>query len=96
MKASALYTCRNLKRRCKADINAAILETAASGEVPRSKIYYKSYLTYQRLRACMTLLVDSGLIECIDCKNNRLCRTTEKGLLFLQAYNNMIKLLDQT
>jgi predicted transcriptional regulator len=96
MKASTLYTYRNLKHRCKTDILATILEAAASGEVPKSKIFYNSFLTYQRLRACMRLLVESRLIECIDCKDKRLYRTTKKGILFLQAYNGMIELLDRS
>jgi predicted transcriptional regulator len=83
-----------LKYRCKADIIAVILETAASGEVPKSKIYYKSFLTYQRLRGYLTLLIESGLIQCIDYKDRRLYKTTENGILFLQAYNGMRELID--
>jgi predicted transcriptional regulator len=96
MKASTLYTYRNVKHRCKPDIIATILETAASGEVPKSKIYYRSFLTYQRLRVCMKLLLENGLIEYFDHKDKRVYKTTEKGILFLQAYNGMIELLDQT
>ena len=81
-----------LKYRCKADIIAAILETAASGEVPKSKIYYKSFLTYQRLRGYMMLLLESGLIQYFDYKDTRLYKTTEKGILFLQAYTGMREL----
>jgi predicted transcriptional regulator len=80
MKTSTLYTCRNLKHRCKADIIATILEAAAGGVAPKSKIYYKSFLTYQRLRAYMRLLVESRLIECIDCNDNRSYKTTKKGI----------------
>ena len=83
-----------LKYRCKADIIATILETAAGGEVPKSKIYYKSFLTYQRLRGYMTLLIDGGLIEYLDYKDKRVYKTTEKGILFLQAYNGMRELID--
>jgi predicted transcriptional regulator len=90
---STLYTFPDLKHRYQADIIAAILEAAASGEVPKSKLYHKSFLTYNRLKACMRLLVTSGLIECIECKDFRSYRTTEKGMLFLQAYNGMVELL---
>jgi predicted transcriptional regulator len=83
-----------LKYRCKADIIAVILETAASGEVPKSKIYYKSFLTYQRLRGYMTLLIEGGLIEYFDYKDKRVYKTTEKGILFLQAYNCIRELID--
>ena len=83
-----------LKYRCKADIIATILETAAGGEVPKSKIYYKSFLTYQRLRGYMTLLIDGGLIEYFDYKDKRVYKTTEKGIHFLQAYNGIRELID--
>jgi predicted transcriptional regulator len=83
-----------LKHRCKADIIAVILETAASGQVPKSKIYYKSFLTYQRLRGYMSLLIESGLIEYSDYEDTRVYKTTDNGILFLQAYNNMRELID--
>jgi predicted transcriptional regulator len=83
-----------LKHRCKADIIAVILEAAASGPVPKSKIYYKSFLTYQRLRGYMSLLTESVLIEYSDYKGTRVYKTTDKGILFLQAYNNMRELID--
>jgi predicted transcriptional regulator len=83
-----------LKHRCKADIFAVILETAASGQVQKSKIYYNSFLTYQRLKRYMSLLIGAGLIQHVDYKDNRVYRTTEKGMLFLQAYKNMKELID--
>ena len=81
------------KYRCKADIIAIILETAASGEVPKSKMYYKSFLTYKRLIGYMTLLVESGLVEYIDYKDRRLYKTTDKGIHFLRAYYGMRELI---
>lgn len=83
-----------LKYRCKTDIIAVILETAASGEVPKSKIYYRSFLTYQRLRGYMTLLIEGGLIEYFDYKDKRVYKTTEKGMFFLQAYSSIRELID--
>ena len=81
------------KYRCKTDIIAEILQIAASGEVPKSAIYYNSFLTYQRLRGYMTLLVDSGLIEYIDYTGKRLYKTTEKGIHLLRAYYSMRELI---
>jgi predicted transcriptional regulator len=83
-----------LKHRCKADIFAVILETAASGQVQKSKIYYNSFLTYQRLKRYMSVLIGAGLIQHFDYKDNRLYKTTEKGILFLQAYKSMKELID--
>ena len=40
------------KYRCKADIIAAILQAAASDEVPKSALYYNSFLSYK-----LTLLI---------------------------------------
>jgi predicted transcriptional regulator len=83
-----------LKHRCKADIFAVILETAASGQVQKSKIYYNSFLTYQRLKRYLSLLIEAGLIQHFDYKDNRVYKTTEKGMLFLQAYKSMKELID--
>ena len=83
-----------IKYRCKADIIAVILETAAGGEVPKSRIYYKSFLTYQRLRRYMMLLLESGLMEYSNYKDKRLYKTTEKGIHFLHAYNSVTELID--
>jgi predicted transcriptional regulator len=55
--------------RCKADIIAAILQAAASGEVTKSALYYNSFLTYHRLREYMILLLGNELIEYIDYKD---------------------------
>jgi predicted transcriptional regulator len=81
------------KYRCKVDVIAVILEIAASGEVPKSKIYYNLFLTYQRLRGYMTLLIEAGLIEYSDYKDKRAYKTTDKGILFLQDYNGIRDLI---
>jgi predicted transcriptional regulator len=81
------------KHRCKTDIAAVILESAASGAVTKSKIYYRSFLTYNRLKGYMKLLIENGLIECFDYEDNRLYRTTDKGISFLQAYNGIRELI---
>jgi predicted transcriptional regulator len=75
----------SLKHRSKADITAVILETAVSGAVTKSKIYYRSFLTYNRLKGYMSLLLENRLIEYLE--RDRLYKTTEKGMHFLQAYN---------
>ena len=38
------------KHRCKADIIAIILEAAVTGGTTKAKIYYRSFMTYQRLK----------------------------------------------
>ena len=42
----------------------------------------------------MSLLIESGLIEYSDYKDTRVYKTTDNGILFLQAYNNMRELIN--
>jgi predicted transcriptional regulator len=80
------------KHRCKADIMAIILDTAASGGTTKAKIYYRSFMTYQRLKGYLLLLEQNGLIEYL--KEEQLYKTTDKGMRALQAYNAMRELID--
>jgi predicted transcriptional regulator len=81
-----------LKHRCKADIIAIILEAASSGGTTKSKIYYRCFMTYQRLKGYLLLLEENGLIEYSS--EECLYKTTHKGILALQAYFGMRELID--
>jgi predicted transcriptional regulator len=85
---------RRIKYRNRLDILAAILEATASGKATRSNIYHKSFLTYDRLRSNMSFLIEKEFIEMSGHEDNRLYRATEKGIHFLQIYNNMRDLID--
>jgi predicted transcriptional regulator len=80
------------KHRCKADIIALILEAAASGGTSKAKIYYRSFMTYQRLKGYLLLLEENGLIMYL--KEEHLYKTTHKGIQALQAYISMRDLID--
>ena len=80
------------KHRCKADIIATILDSAASGSISKSKIYYRSFMTYHRLKGYLLLLEQNGLIEYL--KEKQLYKTTDKGMRALQAYNSIRDLID--
>ena len=80
------------KHRCKADIIALILEAAASGGTSKSKIYYRSFMTYQRLKGYLLFLEENGLI--VYLKEEHLYKTTYKGIQALQAYISMRDLID--
>jgi predicted transcriptional regulator len=80
------------KHRCKADIMAIILEAAVTGGTTKAKIYYRSFMTYQRLKGYLLLLEENGLIEYL--KEEHLYKTTQKGIQALQAYNGMRELID--
>jgi predicted transcriptional regulator len=69
---------------------AIILEAAASGGTTKADIYYRSFLTYQRLKGYLLLLEENGLIKYL--KEENLYKTTQKGIQALQAYNGMREL----
>jgi predicted transcriptional regulator len=76
----------SIKHRCKANITATILEAVAAGGTTKAKIYYRSFLTYQRLKGYLLLSEENGLIE----YNKEECpllnyrnETTEKDALYL-------------
>ncbi len=51
---------------------------------------YKAYLTYAQLKEFLASLVEKGLIEYQ--KEDRLYTITEKGIYFLQVYNQLNQL----
>lgn len=76
----------SIKHRYKANITATILEAVAAGGTTKAKIYYRSFLTYQRLKGYLLLSEENGLIE----YNKEECpllnyrnETTEKDALYL-------------
>jgi predicted transcriptional regulator len=81
--------------RDRIDIISRILE-AANGGVNKSRIMYKALLSSAQLKEILTTLTEKDLIRYDE--NSRMLRTTEKGLRFLQAYNQingMIKVQQQ-
>ena len=82
-----------LSYRDKTDITIQILEIANGAEVTKYQIYYEASLNYSRLKEILPMLIDSGLLN-YDSKT-RTFKTTEKGLLFLQAYNHMNEMLKE-
>jgi predicted transcriptional regulator len=59
----------------------SLLETTASGGVTRSNLFYKSLLTYKRLRSYMSLSTENKLIEMSSYDDyNSLYSATEKGI----------------
>jgi predicted transcriptional regulator len=57
MKASTLYAYRNVKHRCRLDVIATILETAASGDAPKSKIYYSSFFDLSKTKSTYEVFI---------------------------------------
>ena len=78
-----------MKYRSRTDITVLILE-AANGGATKTKIMYKSFLSYAQLKEYLTMLLENELLEYEETRN---FRTTEKGLHLLQLYNKIDSLI---
>jgi predicted transcriptional regulator len=75
-----------MKYRSRTEIASRILESAASGTT-RTKIMYKAYLSYAQLKEYLPVLEENGLLA-YD-KGEKIYRTTQKGLHFLNITNSL-------
>jgi predicted transcriptional regulator len=76
-----------MKYRDRIDIISQILEAANGSNATRSKITYKAFLNYNQLKENLAALTEKELLR-YD-KNTQTFRTTERGLKFLQIYNQI-------
>jgi predicted transcriptional regulator len=76
-----------MKYRSRIDIISQILETANGGNATRSKILYQSFLSYAQMKEYLTVLTKTDLLN-YDV-HTQTFKTTEKGLRFLDVYNQM-------
>jgi predicted transcriptional regulator len=76
-----------MKYRSRTGIFSQILEAANGGGITKSKIMYKAFLSYAQLKEYLTLLTDSDLLHYDE--NTHTFKTTEKGLRFLDTYNQL-------
>jgi|GraSoiStandDraft_57_1057295.scaffolds.fasta_scaffold1827864_1 predicted transcriptional regulator len=84
-----------MKHRSEEEITALILEAAAGNTgVTQTTIMYKAFLTYSQLKAYLLLLTEKGLIEFRNLE--RVYCTTNKGMQFLQMYNQIIEVINAT
>lgn len=85
-----------MKNRSRSDIICQILEAAKydgdGGEgITLTKLMYNVILYNEQMKEYLALLIDEGLITYDS--TMRTFKTTEKGLTFLQAYNQIDKIL---
>ena len=85
-----------MKNRRRSDIVCQILEAAnddgENGEgITLTKIMYNVILCNEQMKEYLALLIDDGLITYDSTMST--FKTTEKGLTFLQAYNQLDKML---
>jgi predicted transcriptional regulator len=82
-----------MKYRSRTDIVGLILE-AANGGTTKTKIMYKAFLSYAQLKEYLTVLLQNGLLEFEEERQN--LRTTEKGLRLLQMHNKCDEMMSIT
>jgi predicted transcriptional regulator len=75
-----------MKYRSRTDIVSTILD-AANGGATKTKIMYKAYLSYAQLKEYLAILTENNLLEHIP--SEHVYKTTEKGLKFMKAYDQM-------
>jgi predicted transcriptional regulator len=76
-----------MKYRSRTDIISQILEAANGNSATRSKIMYKAFISYVQLKEYLTVLTESDLLS-YD-QETHTFKTTEKGLRFLEIYNQL-------
>jgi predicted transcriptional regulator len=73
--------------RTRNDIIRHILETASGNETKKTKIMLKVFLSYYQMKEYLTVLTDRDLLR-YDL-DKQTFKPSEKGLRFLEAYNQM-------
>ena len=80
-----------MKHRSKEEIAALVLEAIVNTHRPtQTMIMYKAYLTHIQLKEFLASLIEKGLIEYH--KLERIYTITEKGIHFLEVYNQLNQL----
>ena len=74
-----------MTQRSRTDVAAQILQ-AASDSVTRTRAMYSAFVSFAQLKDYLAILTENGLLEYDN--NSQTYRTTEKGLVFLRAYND--------
>ena len=80
-----------MKHRTKEEISALILNSIThTNRATQTIIMYKAYLTHVQLKQFLSSLMEKGLIEYH--KEDRLYTITDKGMHFLDVYNQLNQL----
>src|SRR5205823_13761037 len=80
-----------MKYRSRTDIVGLILEAANGGGATKTRIMYKAFLSYAQLKEYLTVLLENNLLEYQE--GAQFFRTTEKGIRFLQMYNQFDEMM---
>jgi predicted transcriptional regulator len=79
--------------RSRTDIAARILEAANGGGVTQTKIIYKALVSYDQLKDYAMVLSQHGLLR--HDQDTQTFKTTEKGLKFIEVYNDMYGMIKE-
>ena len=80
-----------MKYRSRTEIFGEILTVTRGTGVSRTKVMYKTILTFLQAREYLSILTERGLIH-FD-KTTQTYRTTERGLKFLDKYSELSQLM---
>ena len=84
----------DMKYRSRIDILSQILEVANGRNATKTEIMYKALLSYNQLKEHLVLLTEKDLLRYN--KETQTFKTTEKGLRFLQLYNQIYDIIKAT
>jgi predicted transcriptional regulator len=84
----------DMKYRSRIDILSQILEVANGRNATKTEIMYSALLSYNQLKEHLMLLTERGLLRYN--KETHTFKTTEKGLRFLQLYNQIYDIIKAT
>jgi predicted transcriptional regulator len=79
--------------RDKIDIISQILEAANGRSVTKTKMMSKAFLSYVQLKEHLTLLTEKDLLHYDE--DTQTFKTTEKGLRFLDLYNQISDMIKE-
>lgn len=79
-----------MKYRSRTELASNILE-AANGGATKTKIMYKSYLSYAQLKEYLAMLIQNGLMA--HDVEGEMYRTTSNGIKFLESSRQLGGLL---
>jgi predicted transcriptional regulator len=77
--------------RTRIEIIIQILEAANGVNATNYNIMYKAYLSFNQSKKYVTVLTEKGLLGYDS--DSQTFRTTEKGLMLLEAYNVLVDMM---
>jgi predicted transcriptional regulator len=76
-----------MKYRSRNHIISEILDAANGGNATKTKLMYKAYLSFGQIKEYLSVLTENDLLSYDT--HTQTFKTTQRGLMFLKAYNQM-------